>query len=284
VGRWLTYLKERFPIVVYLLLCAGFTLSAASLGRSTSATEITIGIFGLLLFFAELRLMDEFKDYKKDLVAHPERPLPRGLLKISEVHTAIYAGLGLMLFFAAANYLFVGAMPGFLYLALTVYLYLMFKEFFIGNWLEPRMLLYAITHQLILLVLTSYAVSLFDTTLLLKIPNLLYGLVVLGGFFSYEVGRKLDPAANPILRTYRVVYGEVRTGFLLFVLMILSGTAAIFLHQTLGIGLIVVYVATFAVTLLCFQNRLSHKIAELFTSIGLLYAIWFGFLMKFVGA
>ncbi len=35
----------------------------------------------------------------------------------------------------------------------------------------------------------------------------LFGLLVFGSFFSYEVCRKLDPNALPILRTYRYMYG-----------------------------------------------------------------------------
>ena len=32
MARWLTYLKERFPLIVYFLLSAGLALSGASLG------------------------------------------------------------------------------------------------------------------------------------------------------------------------------------------------------------------------------------------------------------
>ena len=47
-----------------------------------------------MLFFAELRLMDELKDYEKDLIAHPERPLPRGLLSREEVRAAVLPSYG----------------------------------------------------------------------------------------------------------------------------------------------------------------------------------------------
>jgi 4-hydroxybenzoate polyprenyltransferase len=38
--------------------------------------------------------MDEVKDLAKDRIAHPERPLPRGLLTVREVERAIFLLMG----------------------------------------------------------------------------------------------------------------------------------------------------------------------------------------------
>ena len=78
---WLIYSKERFPLVTYLLLVGGITLSAQLLHSSAIDWKgFGVASVALLLFFAELRLMDELKDYEKDKIAHPGRPLPRGLV------------------------------------------------------------------------------------------------------------------------------------------------------------------------------------------------------------
>ena len=81
---WLIYIKERFPLPVYLLLSVGMAWNGLlALQAQPDLVSRLLGPTMILLFFFCLRLMDEVKDYKKDLSAHPERPLPRGLVKKS---------------------------------------------------------------------------------------------------------------------------------------------------------------------------------------------------------
>ena len=54
---------------------------AATMGVTPGLKEsIFIGVSLFLIFITELRFMDELKDYEKDKIAHPDRPLPRGLV------------------------------------------------------------------------------------------------------------------------------------------------------------------------------------------------------------
>ena len=46
-------------------------------------------IFGVMLIFIELRFMDEVKDIDKDRIAHPTRPIPRGLISELEMKKLI---------------------------------------------------------------------------------------------------------------------------------------------------------------------------------------------------
>jgi 4-hydroxybenzoate polyprenyltransferase len=204
---WLTYIKERFPLPVYLLLTVGMAWQGQlALSMEENWTARVAGPGMMLLFFFCLRLMDEVKDYKKDLTAHPERPLPRGLVKLSTAKKVIgfclFAQiiLGLVLLSSSLYY------AGYFWLLTTVWLYLMYVEFYCGSWLEQRPFFYATTHQLIIIPLVLSAAHLVGD--LDSRPAIWSGVMILGAFFTYEIARKLDPKAHELLRTYRIVYGR----------------------------------------------------------------------------
>ena len=97
MGAWMTFLKERLPLPSYLVLVMGLAISGSALGNASAAgrpavatwVATSIAAVGAFLFFAVLRIMDECKDYEKDRVAHPHRPLPRGLLAPEQVAGAV---------------------------------------------------------------------------------------------------------------------------------------------------------------------------------------------------
>ena len=89
------FMKERVPVIANLILAVGMILSvAATMGITPGLKEsIFIGV-SLLIFITELRFMDELKDYEKDKIAHPDRPLPRGLVTKGQVNFLIKLSFG----------------------------------------------------------------------------------------------------------------------------------------------------------------------------------------------
>lgn len=282
MARWLIYLKERFPIVVYTLLSGGLALSGASLVRDRIIWSAVIEAFiGLMLFFAELRLMDELKDYDKDRIAHPERPLPRGLLSREEVSSAIVL-LWSMMFGYGVAIAAAGNFPaGFSYFIVTVYLWQMYKEFHAGKTLARYPLAYAVLHQIILLPLCTFAVATSHPQLWTSILNLGFGLCVLGAFFAYEICRKLDPKANPCLATYLFVYGLKTTTLL----VVLALTVAAIGSVILGCArfLIPVELILAASLGILFRNPGKFKIVEGLAGVSLLAHMWSVFIQSLTG-
>ena len=273
MDRWITYTKERFPIPVYLLLIGGFSLSGIFLsGGPFSWRSLLVSFFGFLLFFFQLRLMDERKDYDKDVIAHPDRPLPRGLLTTAEVDRTIVRITLLMLVYSALMVVMTNRIAGISYLAVTLYLLLMYKEFFIGAWLEERPLLYAASHQLIVFGVCIIAVTVKSPNLVLDLRTLSLGLAILGAFLGYEVSRKLDPDAHVALKTYLSIYGVVITSVIIAAASVIAALGAYGLGlQTLlwpAEGLLV------ASLLVLFFKPEKYKVVEGVATLSLLVHLW----------
>ncbi len=238
MGAWITFLKERLPLPSYLVLVVGLAMSGNVLGAAAAPAEsaadswitTAIAAAGAFLFFAVLRIMDEYKDYDKDQVAHPHRPLPRGLIAPEQVAVAVRGLAVAMLLFSVVVGL-ANLPAGISYLLVTGYLWLMYREFYVGAWLANRPLLYAASHQVIILPLCYFCFLAANPDAWRDSQPALLGITVLGAFFAYEICRKLDPDAHPLLQTYLSHYGPAKTLGLTICMIALSALGA------LGLGL-----------------------------------------------
>lgn len=275
--KWWEFFKERTPVASYVLMTAGPVASGYFLGGRTEGRYTVYSFLGLFLFFIVLRMMDEFKDYEKDVLAHPSRPLPRGLIPLKEFHRGILGGVGLML----ALFIFLGVMgmkaPAFFYGLVILHLWLMYKEFYVGEWLNQYPLLYASSHQVILLTLCFFCLSFFKGATFSRL-DLVYALSVLFAFFSYEVCRKLDPSAHPVLKTYRLVYGLKGVLMIVTTLVSLHIVSLLYFFQP---GLRHFYFFILPMILLgalvgLIGNRLKFKSVEAIATVNLLFFLYSG--------
>ena len=210
MSRWLTYLSERSPLATVVTVGAAQSLSSYYLFRSgfdAPAMALSVaGVAGLLIL---MRLADEVKDYEKDRVAHPERPLPRGLITREEMRSAIRSLSLSLLAFAAVLAVVRSPAAGALYAATVGYALLMYKEFFIPRLLNVNAFFYALTHQVIVLPLYAFTVAtVASPAAALSRQTLWFAISGLGASFTLEISRKLDPAAHPALGTYLRLYGR----------------------------------------------------------------------------
>jgi len=152
VKSWRIFIAERFPLASHLPMVAVFCAvngGAALYGRApelmtgtpANTAWLRAGLFTLLFFF-RLRLFDEIKDYEVDLKINPTRPLARGLLTIPQVKRAIAVCVFLELVVLMPSGLAAIAT----WLPALTYSFLMYKEFFIGPIIRPRLTAYAMLH------------------------------------------------------------------------------------------------------------------------------------------
>lgn len=194
-GRWIIYQRERFPILKHGLL-VGIT-SACVLAFSAHARGDSLQWFwlapativGVLAFF-QLRVLDEFKDAQIDIQYRPERPVPRGLVSLTELRNL--GIISALIQFMLILWLQPSVLP--LLIACWVFMALMTTEFFAPQFLKERPLLYLLSHQPIVPLLQILASSWDWTTPghQLSFSSFLWLVIIsFGAGITLEIGRKL---------------------------------------------------------------------------------------------
>ena len=230
--RFNAYLKERFPLGSFLPLIILFTCALSYSGQVINRTVIDffdlnllIGLFVLLLVFFHLRLFDEFKDYENDLSEHPDRLVSRGVITLQELR---YLTLSVLLV-EVLLVIQLSPLANLAYVITLVFSLLMFKEFFLGELLRGDMLIYAISHQAIILFMAWFGLNLqTDVYLSLQTPQLAaIGAVFLASSFAFELSRKIhDPEkSEPLLQAYSKYLGWKKLGIGVVVLFMLASIA-----------------------------------------------------------
>ncbi len=213
-NRWWVYQRERFPVFTNGLLISVFSFSAVSYSAllrggmpSWGSSGVAFGV--TLLFFLQLRIADEFKDYEEDCRFRPYRPVPRGLVSLRElgiwgiggavVQVVLIVSLG---GWELAQYL----------VGVWLYLGLMSREFFVGDWLKAHPVIYLVSHMVImpliygLATVCDWGVTTGVVPLGLKwflVVSFLNGVVI-------EIGRKIrSPKDEEIgVETYSYLWGR----------------------------------------------------------------------------
>lgn len=272
MAGWLTYLIQRSPPATLAVVAGGITLSGVWIGHgSLDATRFALAFAGLFLFMVLARLNDELKDYEKDQVAHPDRPLPRGVVTLSSARRATAVLFAATAAYAAVLGAAAGWRAGTLYGAAAVWLWLMSHEFFAAETLATRPLASAILHQLVLLPLYTFAIAAQQPEAVVTPAALAYAVANLGASLSYEVGRKLDPAAHPVLGYYGARYGIGRCAAMIAIFLMVAGVSAWWLGPA---ALWPVEAAVLAVVMVVVVRPDMHRAVELAAACSVLIHVW----------
>lgn len=195
--RWIVYQRERFPLAAHAPLVAAFSGSAvcfSSLVRGQavwpSSKALVVAFVTSLLFFLQLRIADEFKDFEDDSRYRPYRPVPRGLVTLRELAWVAVGASAIQL--ALALWL----KPSIVWLLVLAWAYLgvMSREFFVPRWLKAHPTVYMASHMVILPLIDMYATACdwWVAGFRQPPPGLFWFLIV--SFFNgvvVEIGRKI---------------------------------------------------------------------------------------------
>lgn len=217
MNRWWIYQRERFPLTAYGLLAAT-TGVAATINSSMlrgqyawpAAGTVLAASASALAFFVQMRVADEFKDREDDALWRPERPVPRGLVRLAELAAIalVAATLQVTLACAFGAPMLVPLMATWAYFALTA------VEFGAGNWLKARPAAYLLSH-LPLPSLIVFQLSSFDWLATHAEMPAGLGALLATAFASallLEVSRKLRAPSDeqPGVVTYTAAWGARR--------------------------------------------------------------------------
>ncbi|KAF9900755.1 hypothetical protein BX616_002513 [Lobosporangium transversale] len=228
---WLKFFIERIALFIYLLTAAGYVLTANyALSDGSKSLPLRPFFWTMVVevfFLITLRVMDDLKDVDTDIVAHPERPLPRGLVTTHEASIVVHTLVLVLVLNGIALAIVENLASGLLCIATTLYYYAMFKEFGCGHWLNAHPILYVISHQLVVLLMIIFPVAACHGAGSLKSILCWHAaLLQFGGSFAFEVCRKLDPTAHVILGTYLVAYGKFKTFLMILFAVVVSAWAS----------------------------------------------------------
>lgn len=233
MNRWMTYQRERFPLAAHGPLVAAFSASAvcySSLlrgdGRPT-AMALAVAFVTSLLFFLQLRIADEFKDFEDDSKYRPYRAVPRGLVTLPELARVGIAAAVVQLALA----LLLEPTIVWILAVAWIYLALMTREFFAARWLKAHPVLYMTSHMMILPLVDLYATACdWWVAGLRQPPGGLFWFLVVSYFngMVIEIGRKIRVPADEEhgVDTYSALWGRARAVRAWLFVVLLTALAA----------------------------------------------------------
>lgn len=228
------YVVERFPPVAYGLLVGLFFGSSVLVAHALGGGEWTgwAGAAVVLAVFFHLRVFDEHKDFDSDVAAYPERVLSRGDVTLKDLKIA--GGVAIATEIGVAGLL--GPKVAIAWGATFVFTLLMAKEFFVGEWLSKRLVLYAITHNPVVAGLAVVGWACTDAAW--HPAFLAYVAMVSLGSLGFEVGRKFRMPGEEIpgVDSYTSVLGRKKALLLLWASMVGAVTSFAVLLRFLDEG------------------------------------------------
>ncbi len=273
------YQKERFPIFAHGILIFSFTFSAFAYSHICRNDSSVISFYQLFkafintfFLFLLLRISDEFKDKEFDAKHRPHLPVPRGLVQLQELKII---GFIVLIFLTLFNAVF--AFNHFhIYFFVLTYMFLMFKEFYVKEWLEKNQIWYVTSHMLIIPLVDTLASSFDWMNSQADYLGLIWFFCV--SFFNgltLELGRKIKSKENEEANSYSLSLGVKKAMVLfqlvLFITFILCLGASHYAHLS------IVHVWIF-LTLYCLsalfglyfykqQTKKNSKLFEVFSGI-----------------
>jgi hypothetical protein len=232
--RLMIYQSERFPLHKNGLLITVFTFASIAYSRAARGVGdfvewhvFLLGAATAILLFALLRIADEFKDHEEDVRFRPYRAVPRGLVSLRELSRV---GIGIVTLVVALNAIVMPRMLPAL-IAVLVFTGLMFREFFVRDWLKRHPMTYMVSHMIFMPLVDLYTtgldwlhagVSPSATLAFFLVVSFLNGIVI-------EVGRKLRAPEEEEhgVETCSAMYGYKKASIGLGVVYLLSALCAV---------------------------------------------------------
>jgi len=245
--RFHIYLKEMYPVITRLMTAAilyfGFTLYLSKIAHLhfNPVSHFTVtGIAGLFSIALILRLMDELKDRRTDLILFKDRPLPSGKIKETDIKFALV--------FVCLIYICLHLYSGRILLSslfVLAYAFLMFRYFFLPEKMHDCLLINLATHNPITALILLHLAIIFTVQYNLKLVNLkwlpLTLLVVMFWFLilSWEISRKIRYEHEETdYITYSKIFGKIKASVISFLIQTISFGIAVYLYFTLSLSVV----------------------------------------------
>ncbi|MFA7369437.1 MAG: UbiA family prenyltransferase [Kiritimatiellales bacterium] len=286
--RLSAYVAERFPltnhismVIIYFLANQFLAQVLGNPGRPMRIGWFTLlGTIFLFCIFFHLRVFDEHKDYADDCRNYPDRILSRNLITLT--HLKILGAIAIILELLCSA---VSGWPAVVAVTATIFFsWVMLREFFVRTWLRAHFIIYAVSHMLIMPIITATIFSFTMHRPFWEAPWLfwVYAVADFFAFSNWEISRKIRLPEDEIegVSSYSKEFGMFTAGYVVLGLRVLNTVLAwiVGIYLNLGTfyyaGLIVLFFITLF-GLLRFRLNPARKTAKDLEAYGGGYIILF---------
>lgn len=229
IKRLWTYQRERFPIFIMLFTSISVIFSSAAVALPSNLNLLDkipfliLAIILSILFMFHLRVVDEHRDYFFDSKYHPDRPVQKGIVSLKELMVLNSISLIIQVLLV----LNLSLKSNFLWLLAFAYTIISGKDFFLGNKIKKKFLIYNSLNLIQLLIFQFFLYSIFN-------PNFNFFNLVLFLHFVFavmnvallEFARKMKSSKNEskVGDTYSFRFGKSGASLVYIVMAIISFT------------------------------------------------------------
>jgi hypothetical protein len=242
VRRFAAWAADRFPPAGWLFfalsfLAASFTAALSVGAQPTVGWTQIAGIVAFIAFYLGVRIYDEHKDFDTDTRLHPERLTVTGVMPLAELRRVQAVGLVLQVAVCVVVDRGIGAST-LTWAVATVWSLLMLVEFFVPHWLSPRLVIYALSHQIVVPLTAIWAATFGAGMLVLNAPIGWLCLLVTTSGLTFELCRKMHApdGERDGVDSYTKAMGVTRAPLVALGIMALGTVALIGLIGSLATG------------------------------------------------
>lgn len=239
-ARWRIYFSERFPPLQHGVLIAAFVIGSMAHGARLhgpadfpSPATILPAFIITFLFFLQLRILDEFKDFEDDARWRAYRPVPRGIVTLRALGWLWVWAAGVQV---ALTLLIV---PSLILMLIAIWAYsgLMGVEFFVRDWLKAHPVAYMSSHMVIVPMIALF-ITAFDWPPG-GFPDGRLGWLLAMSYFGFcviEIGRKIRAPGDEEegVETYSVLWSRRNAVAAWLTVMALTGALAVGASRLVG--------------------------------------------------
>ncbi len=273
MDRWFSYFFERLNPVSTFLVITGIATSTAILDYQVFDPVnfmFSCMVWFFLIFY--FRLSNDLRDVEVDKVAHPDRPVPRGVIQKKEAEVVLSGILVILVFLGVAIFLYYNHWSRLLVFITAGYFWLARHHFYLGKSLDERPLLKTLAYQGILLPMILLSLSFSHQDNLFTNKNLSYTLLLAGAFFTFEICRKLNPFCHPAVQSLIHFFGFKKVFRIAFLSLVASAVGAA------GMGaanyLIPMQCVVLIALIYMFKNPRRFTIAQIAANFSLILHSW----------
>jgi 4-hydroxybenzoate polyprenyltransferase len=236
------WMGERFPArnaVFFAVFYATALLIGRSVGNGGGPMPLSLrdaaGFVAVWCFFLMLRVFDEHKDFEADAIAHPQRVLQRGLVTLADLRMigaiAIAVQLGVSLWLDGGF----GAVTAW-WLAAVAWSVLMAREFFVRTWLRAHLVVYALSHIIVMAILAMWVATMGAPNATAAAAPWAFAVLSLFAGLAFEVARKIraPEQEHPMADSYTQALGIGPAAAMLLAVVLGAAVAALWLTVMLS--------------------------------------------------